>query len=148
MKLEDLQPDILAAVKTAPSFAGKLEHIYADDGTIKAKCEESLSGETGVGWCVVVSPPLGGSGAKDGFGLGQIPVLTVVSIRTNPKKNKGVGALNVLKALRETINALLSKQPTPGEVRYKLTGEEPFAPDFEDVGCYTFDIRVLKICSF
>ena len=148
MKLEDLQPDIFETVKTAPSFAGKAQHIYADDGTIKSKCEDSLSDEAGPGWCVVVSPPLGGSGSKDGFGLGQIPTLTVVSIRTNPKKNKGAGALNLLKAVRETINVLLSKQPTPGEVRYKLAGEEPFAPDFDDAGCFTFDIRVLKLCSF
>lgn len=148
MKLEDLQPDILEAVKTVPSFAGKTEHVYADDGTIKKKCEDSLSDDSGPGWCVVISPPLGGSGATTGFGLGQIPVLTIVSIRTNPKKNKGAGALNLLKAVRETISVLLNKQPAPGEVRYKVSGDEPFAPDFEDVGNYTFDIRVLKMCSF
>jgi hypothetical protein len=145
--------DIVKGVSLFANISDLDSLILADDGTIRDATEDALKQP---GWCVVVSPPVGlstkdqvsaNSASPANHGTGLLNVLTVVSVRTNPKVNTGDSALNLFVAVRSIIKAALSWKPGPGERGFSLNPERPFEPDFEDVGCFTYDIRFLKSVS-
>lgn len=150
IQLETLQATLTTIVKTVFTGPDEGKHIYADDGTVNDAMESSLKT---IGWCVAVSMPIAGStktqtsaGSKSpaNHGASAHDVLSVVTIRTNPRMNKGATAKNVLGCVRAIIKALLSYQPAPGDKGFFLPEQSAFAPDFEDAGNITYDVRVLK----
>ncbi len=150
MKLEQVQSTLCDILKADPLFTQGSQHIFADDGLQHEAMEDSLKD---IGWCVAVSMPMGiatksqvsaGTSSPVNHGSASQDVLCVISIRTNPKKNRGDTALNVLVAVRSILKAVLSWQPPSGERGFFLPEQRTFEPDFEDVGNVTYDIRVLK----
>jgi hypothetical protein len=168
LKLEDVQETVRSIVKAnAPfktmTFQGQDSldnHIFADDGTVKDAAEESLKS----GWAVVVSPPIiatttsqvsAGTNSPDLHGAAKFEVLTVISVRTNPKANTGpiekaqarLPRLQLIQAVAQIIKGVLSYKPANGDKGFTLLTERPSEPDYEDAGCFTYDIRVLKSVS-
>jgi hypothetical protein len=153
IKLENLQTTACDILKGMNWFAGKpdlLRHIYADDGLQNDAMEDSLKS---IGWCLAVSMPLStstrtqtsaGASSPDNHGSSSHDVLIVVSIRTNPKKNKGQEAMNVLVMTRCVVKAFLSWRPANGDRGFFLPPERALEPDFEDIGNVSYDVRVLK----
>lgn len=155
LKFEELQATVVDIVKGIALFAGMTvdqlnAKVLADDGTTNAKQEDALNGD---GWVIIVSPPLSletisqssasAHSPEDG-GTAIINRLTVVSFRTNPKKNKGAEAKNIFIGVRQIEKAALSWKPGPGEKGFTLPAQSPDGPDFEDIGCLTYDVRILK----
>jgi hypothetical protein len=168
LKLEDLQEKVRSIVKANLPFIGMTlvapdtldKHILSEDGTIRDAMEESLKS----GWVVVISPPIlvttksqtaATYNSPDLHGTGIFEALTVISLRTNPKANTGpnqaapsrLPQVPVVASLAQIIKGVLSDKPGKGETGFTLLTERPSEPDFEDAGCFTYDIRVLKNVS-
>ncbi len=148
-KLKNFPFPQLPGTPPVPDTVGN--HVFADDGTQREAIEESLKS---IGWAVVVSPPIGAA-IKDQVsatstaagGVTQINVLTNVAVRTNPKKNTGANAINLLTVLAQILKAALDWKPAPSEKGFTLSPERPFEPDFMDEGCFTYDLRLFKTVS-
>jgi hypothetical protein len=168
IKLENVQETVREIVKANLPFHGMTlpegdtldNHIFSEDGTIREAVEESLKS----GWAVVVSPPIlvttisqvsAGTKSPDLHGSGKFEVLTVISLRTNPKANTGpldnakqrLPKVPVVKAVAQIAKGVLSWKPGNSDSAFTLLKERPSEPDFEDVGCFTYDIRVLTSVS-
>jgi hypothetical protein len=147
--LKDLQATLVLLIAGMDPFKGQTEHIYADDGNKQSAMETSLKAP---GWCVVVSPPLRGSvfsqtktlGSGSLPGLTLLDVLTVVSIRTNPKVNAGDNAVNVLEAASAMLRVLKAWTGGMGEPGFELNEEEALMLDGSDEGNFSYDISLRK----
>lgn len=159
LKLECVQSTVCAIVKNAPVLANfpfpqgdSIDtHVFADDGTMREQIEDSMKA---IGWAIVVSPPVGASvkdqvaaTASSAGGAGYYNVLVNVAVRTFPKKNTGPNAIVPLIAVKQIIQAVLNWKPSPQEKGFTTHQELPFAPDFADEGCYTYDIKLIKTVS-
>lgn len=150
-KLEEIQQTLSDIIKTCDLFKSQAAqaNVLIEDGTINAKMEDAL---TGLGWCVVVSPLLVSTKSQmsarfdspDGHGMAMLDVVSVVVIRTNPKQNKGATAVNVYAAIQQISKAVLSWKPAQGEKGFELVPDATADPDFQDVGNFTYHLRILK----
>lgn len=155
IELENLQDSIVKIIQGIDIFSADAvkAFVLADDGLQNDKMEDALKG---IGWCVPVSMPIAGNtkaqasaGSTSAANNGEatFDVLTVISVRTNPKKNTGENKIVVLLAVKKIIKALLSDKPTNGKKGFFLPDQRAFEPDYEDVGCNTYDIRVFRNVS-
>lgn len=150
-KLEEIPATLAAIIKTCDLFKGQSVQPYVliDDGTINAKMEDALNS---VGWCVVVSPLLISTKTQttavftspDNIGLALFNAVCTIVIRTNPKSNKGATAVNPYIAISQITKAVLSWKPVHGERGFELVADATADPDFEDVGNFSYYLRVLK----
>jgi len=154
VKLETVQETVceivrgVAVLKASATPANLDKFIFADDGTQREAIEDALKS---LGWAVVVSPPIGagtvtqaGATSTSSGNLSHLNVLTNIAVRTNPKKNTGENAVNLMGVVAQIIKAALDWKPGPQEKGFTLPPERPFEPDFVDEGCFSYDLRLLK----
>lgn len=151
--LEQIPATLDTIIKTVDLFSSPQAqpHVLMDDGTINAKMEDSLNT---AGWCVVISPLLittkfqktAAASSQNDSGTALLHAVTVIVIRTNPKVNKTGNplAINLLQAVRKIIKAALSWKPANGELGFELVADATADPDFQDVGNFTYHLRLLK----
>lgn len=141
--LKDIQPALrnLIIAVTLFSSAENQARVIAEDGTKNEEQEDALKG---VGWCVVVSPPLNGDAVDQSPSLGLQSVLSVVTIRTNPKKNTGGTALNPWDALEAIVKAVLADAGGNAKNRFTQPDKGAWQLDPEDAGNLTYNLNFLK----
>ena len=158
MTLDQIQATVVGIVRGIPKLNPANQPIeHRDDMVFANTGQQNTQSETNLkayGISIEVSFPIGASitdqslterdsGAYQGIAL--LDTITVICVRTNPKVNVGENAKNLFVLVSQIIKEVLSWKPTsPTERGFRLNPERPFEPDFEDIGCETYDVRIRK----
>jgi len=158
MTLDQVQPTVLGIVRGIPALnpngnpiSNRDIMVFANTGQQATQSEKNLKD---YGISIEISFPIGATisdqtltqnDTPNNSGLALLDTITVICVRTNPKVNTGAESLNVFVLVSQIIKAILSWRPANKTERgFKLNPERPFEPDFEDIGCETYDVRVRK----